>query len=75
MSSLAVMSGAANATVPFSPPTFDAVYEGTFELAWRLLRRLGVPESSLDDAAQDVFVTVHRRLGDFEGRSSPKSWV
>jgi len=54
---------------------FDTVYSSTFDFAWRLLRRLGVPESSLDDAAQDVFIVVHRRLEEFEGRSSPKTWV
>jgi RNA polymerase sigma-70 factor (ECF subfamily) len=36
---------------------------------------LGVPESSLDDVAQDVFVTVYRRLHSFEGRSQLKTWI
>jgi RNA polymerase sigma-70 factor (ECF subfamily) len=31
---------------------------------WRLLRRLGVPESEADDAAQQVFLVASRRLGD-----------
>ena len=30
---------------------------------------------SLDDAAQDVFLVVHRRLAEFEGRSSIKTWL
>src|SRR5215467_14226177 len=29
-----------------------------FEFIWRLLRRLGVPEHEVDDAAQQVFLTV-----------------
>jgi RNA polymerase sigma-70 factor (ECF subfamily) len=29
----------------------------------------------LDDAVQDVFVVVHKRLHDFEGRSSLKTWL
>jgi RNA polymerase sigma-70 factor (ECF subfamily) len=29
----------------------------------------------VDDALQDVFLTVHRRLPDFEGRSSVKTWI
>ena len=29
----------------------------------------------LDDGAQDVFIVVHRRLAEFEGRSSLKSWL
>jgi RNA polymerase sigma-70 factor (ECF subfamily) len=36
---------------------------------------MGVPESSMDDAVQDVFLVVHRRLGDFEGRSQIKTWL
>jgi RNA polymerase sigma-70 factor (ECF subfamily) len=29
----------------------------------------------LDDAVQDVFLTVHQRLSEFEGRSSIKTWL
>ena len=39
------------------------------------LRYLGVPEGNLLDAAQDVLVIALRRLGDFEGRSSLKTWL
>lgn len=35
-----------------------------FDFIWRLLARLGVPSASLDDAAQDVFVVLSRRLAD-----------
>lgn len=35
-----------------------------FELVWRAVRRLGVPESAADDAAQHVFLTFAKRLGD-----------
>jgi RNA polymerase sigma-70 factor (ECF subfamily) len=56
-------------------PTFESIYEAHFEFVWRTVRRLGVPEAYLDDAVQDVFVVVHRRLGDFAGRSSVKTWL
>ncbi len=56
-------------------PTFDALYEEHFDFVWRSLRRLGVAESQVDDAAQEVFVVVHRRLDGFEGRSSLKTWL
>lgn len=55
--------------------TFDDLYEQHFDFVWRSLRRMGVPPSHLDDAAQEVFVVVHRRLADFEGRSSAKTWL
>ena len=53
----------------------DAVYRENFSTVWRGLRRLGVPERSLEDAAQDVFLIVHRRANDFEGRSSVRTWI
>ena len=58
-----------------SEPTFREVYEEHFRFVWRSLRRLGVPESDVADAVQDVFLVVHRRLGDFEGRSKVSTWL
>lgn len=54
---------------------FEAVYDEWFDFVWRSARRLGVHESSLDDVAQDVFVVVYRRLAEFEGRSTLKTWL
>ena len=56
-------------------PAFERVYEEHFDFVWRSLRRLGVPRSALDDAVQEVFLVVHRRLAEFEGRSSLKTWL
>jgi RNA polymerase sigma-70 factor, ECF subfamily len=56
-------------------PAFAEVYEQHFDFVWRSLRRLGVDPSALDDAVQEVFLVVHRRLGEFEGRSSLKTWL
>ncbi|HKO46989.1 MAG TPA: sigma-70 family RNA polymerase sigma factor [Polyangiaceae bacterium] len=42
--------------------SFEALYRGHFALAWRSLRRLGVPERDLGDAAQDVFLVLYRKL-------------
>lgn len=55
--------------------SFDEVYETQFAFAWRNLRRLGVRESQLRDAAQDVFLVVYRRLADFEGRGPLRAWL
>jgi len=41
----------------------------------RTLRHLGVGESDVDDVAQEVFVTVHRKLAEFEGRSKLRTWL
>lgn len=55
--------------------TFAALYSEHFAFVWRNLRRLGVPESGLRDAAQDVFLVVHRRLTEFEGRGTIQAWL
>jgi RNA polymerase sigma-70 factor, ECF subfamily len=54
---------------------FDTVYDQHFSFVWRMARRLGVAEEALDDVCQEVFVVVHKRLAEFEGRSSLKTWV
>lgn len=56
-------------------PTFREVYDEHFRFVWRSLRRLGVPESDVADAVQEVFLVVHRRLGEFEGRSKVSTWL
>ena len=54
---------------------FETVYEEHFDLVWRTLQRLGVASAAVDDALQDVFLVVHRRLADFEGRSAIRTWI
>lgn len=72
---VATIPTASAAPGPPSAIEFDAVYEAWFPFVWRSLRRLGVAPSNVDDATQDVFLVAHRRLGDFEGRSSIKTWL
>jgi RNA polymerase sigma-70 factor (ECF subfamily) len=55
--------------------TLRAVYDEHFPFVWRSLRRLGVPESDVPDAAQEVFLVVHRKLGEFEGRAKLTTWL
>jgi RNA polymerase sigma-70 factor, ECF subfamily len=43
--------------------------------AWRALRRLGVEERDAEDVCQEVFLVVHRKLPEFEGRASLRTWV
>ena len=62
-------------TNPPPPADFGEVYRTHLDFAWRSARRLGVPEHALDDAVQETFMVVHRKLGEFEGRSSLKTWI
>ena len=55
--------------------TPEHVFVHHFDFVWRSLGRLGVPPEGIEDAAQDVFLVVHRRLADFEGRSSLTTWL
>ena len=51
------------------------LFEQHFDFVWRALRRLGVPESDVDDVLQEVFVIVHRKLPEFEARSRVTTWL
>jgi RNA polymerase sigma-70 factor (ECF subfamily) len=56
-------------------PGFDEVYREHVAFVWRVLRALGVAPEAIEDAAQDVFVVVHRRLPEFEGRAAITTWL
>jgi RNA polymerase sigma-70 factor (ECF subfamily) len=58
-----------------SADAFRAFYAEHFAFVWRCLGALGVPQANLDDAAQEVFVVVHRRLPEFRGESSIRTWL
>jgi RNA polymerase sigma-70 factor (ECF subfamily) len=66
----AIESGAS-----FVRPTFDEVYESHFDYLFRSARALGIPAHAVDDVLQEVFLVVHRRLGEFEGRASVRTWL
>jgi RNA polymerase sigma-70 factor, ECF subfamily len=51
------------------------VFNENASMAWRALRALGVAEADVDDVCQEVFITVHRRLPTFDGRSAVRTWV
>lgn len=76
MPSLAhALEPAAEAAMPARAATFDEVYAAHFAFVWRVLRTFGVAEAGIEDAVQDVFVVVHRRLADFEGRAAITTWL
>jgi len=64
--------GSAGTTPPLG---FEEAFVQNFDFVWRNLRRLGVADGHLDDAVQEVFLVLHRRWNDFEGRSSLRTWL
>lgn len=54
---------------------FRRLYEANVEFVWRSLVRMGVRDAELEDAVQEVFFAVHRRVHDFEGRSKFTTWL
>jgi RNA polymerase sigma-70 factor (ECF subfamily) len=56
-------------------PTFDEVYAAHVAYVWRVLRTFGLRDAQLEDAVQDVFLVVHRRLPEWEGRAAMTTWL
>lgn len=52
-----------------------ALYREHHAFVWRVLRRCGIPDADLDDAVQDTFLVLVRRLGDFDGRAAITTWL
>lgn len=54
---------------------FAALYRQHAGMVRRALRQLGVAPGSLDDAVQDVFVVLHRRIDELERDRSLRNWL
>ena len=46
------------------PARFERLFVDHYRFVWRTLRRLGVQEAAVDDAAQQVFIVANRRLAE-----------
>jgi RNA polymerase sigma-70 factor (ECF subfamily) len=60
---------------PVPSLTFEGVYDDNVDFVWRVIARLGVPPSAVPDVAQEVFVVVHKKLAEFQGLSSIRTWL
>ncbi len=54
---------------------FHAVFHEQFGYVARSLRRLGVVPRDLEDMAQEVFLTVHVRWGDYDPSRPIRPWL
>jgi RNA polymerase sigma-70 factor (ECF subfamily) len=51
------------------------IFEAHADFVWRVLRRQGVHEADAEDATQEVFLVVHRKLDDYEDRGALRAWL
>lgn len=58
-----------------SQPSLRTVFDEHARYVIRTLRHFGVREADVEDVAQEVFVAVHRKLPEFEGRSKLRTWL
>jgi len=60
---------------PAPTPELTSVHARHAEYVFASLQRLGVRGVALEDAHQEVFLVVHRRLSSYDGRSSMPAWL
>ena len=63
------------ASSPEAPVRLRSLFDEHGAFVCRSLRVLGVPESDLDDALQEVFLVVFQRMHDYEERGRARAWL
>lgn len=53
----------------------DEMFREHSAFVWRCLLRLGVPESAAEDAIQEVFLVVYRRIDQVRPDSQVRAWL
>lgn len=53
----------------------ESIHESHADYVWCSLQRLGVHPADLEDALQEVFVVVYRKLASFDGSSRLSTWL
>jgi RNA polymerase sigma-70 factor (ECF subfamily) len=56
-------------------PSLRQLFDEHARYIFRSLRHLGVADSDVEDQCQEVFITAHRKLPEFAGRSSLRTWL
>ncbi len=63
------------AAAAVSAPPFIAIFRNEYSYVTNSLRRLGVPESDLEDLAHEVFLAVHRRITTYDPARALRPWL
>lgn len=51
------------------------LHDAHVDFVWKTLQRLGVRVPDLEDAVQDVFLVVHRKLSTFDPEQPAQAWI
>jgi RNA polymerase sigma-70 factor, ECF subfamily len=60
---------------PVAVRAFQTLFAAEFGYVCQTLRRLGVFEADLDDSAQEVFLAVYRKWGDYDPSRPVRPWL
>lgn len=71
----ALLPGGPEARRPSPAVSFEDIYELNFDYVLASLRRLGVHERDLEDVAHDLFVTLYRKLDQYDPSRPIKPWL
>jgi RNA polymerase sigma-70 factor (ECF subfamily) len=66
---------AASSSHATPPRTLEEVYECHAGFVWRIVRRMGIPDHGVEDVMHEVFLIVHRRLPEYDGRVAMTTWL
>ena len=58
-----------------APAAFESIFRSELPYVLATLRRLGARSADIEDLAHDVFVVVHRRLGDYDTTRPLRPWL
>ena len=53
----------------------EDIFRTHADFVWRALRRQGVMDSDVEDAVQEVFLVVHRRIDEYVEQGSIRAWL
>ncbi len=60
---------------PGDKPTLASIYRAHADFVWRAVLRLGIPEAQAEDAVQEVFIVVRKKLPQFRGDAAVNTWL
>jgi len=57
------------------PQRFQWLYERHFRLVWSVVGQLGLAGAAREDAVQEIWLTIYRRLDTLDAEASSRAWV